>query len=89
MMPLCAIETSAMSEYGLPKNIPVHCLEAVAEFLAKRKTGQILLNVNRGEIQSFELKEHHRIQSFEKQQAFDRMARTLPEKDSYPTGDDL
>jgi hypothetical protein len=50
-----------MSEYGLPTNIPVHCLEAVAEFLAKRKTGQILLNVNRGEIQSFELKEHHRV----------------------------
>lgn len=43
------------------KDVPLRCLEAVADFLAQGKTGQILLNVNRGEIQSFELKEHHRI----------------------------
>jgi hypothetical protein len=50
-----------MRDYVLLASIPVPCLEAMVDFLAHQKTGQILLNVNRGEIQSFELKEHHRI----------------------------
>lgn len=41
--------------------IPKHCLKAMNDFYDKQITGQILLNYNRGEIQSFELKEHHRV----------------------------
>jgi hypothetical protein len=51
-----------MTDYDIvTTRLPSLCIKAIAVFLAQHKTGQILLNVNRGEIQSFELKEHHRI----------------------------
>lgn len=44
------------------RHLPRQALQGLAEYFVRHQTGQILLNVNHGEIQSFELKEHHRIQ---------------------------
>lgn len=41
--------------------VPSGLAEKVAAFLGASKTGQIIMNVNRGRIESYELKEHVRV----------------------------
>jgi len=40
---------------------PNEVFKAIGEFLLDKRTGSIILNVNQGRIESFELKEHHRV----------------------------
>ena len=43
--------------------VPLGLAEKIADFLQKGKTGQVLLNVHEGRIQSYEFKEHFRVKA--------------------------
>ena len=43
--------------------LPDVVLKRLGEFLLDKKTGQVIMNVNCGRIESYELREHHRVKS--------------------------
>jgi hypothetical protein len=49
-----------LDEY-LAEHLSSQVKKCIVESLMRGITGQVLLNLNRGEIQSFEVKEHYRV----------------------------
>ena len=43
--------------------MPEEVVSAIAKFLLDNKSGQIIIGVNQGRIESYELKEHRRVNS--------------------------
>lgn len=41
--------------------IPIVAAVRLQEMLDEKRAGQVILNINDGRIQSFEVKEHHRV----------------------------
>lgn len=50
-----------ISELILAAETPTDCRKRIKAFLAEQKTGDICLHVNRGKIESLDLREHYRV----------------------------